>query len=352
MTAAASSNSRQVARDTAATAQAAFGWWTGELAAMLPARLRQRGEGALTVSPSHAGLLVTRDTPDGPEAVDLAAGAAGRARTAVLRLPPDMVLARTVSLAQAAEENLHEVMSFQLDRYTPFERDEVHLGCRVVDRDRDAEAITVAMAVVQRTDVATLVEAAARQGITCTKVAVAAEAFEGDGVHGDLPLDWGTQEDAAPPSRWPGLLWTVAAVLLAANIAVPLMQGHARLAGLQGELAAMRHEAKTVATLREEVEQAAELAAVPVQRWQRTQLSDLLGELTRLVPDSGWVTQIEVSTSSVQLTGFAASANALIPVLEGSPLLGNAAFRSPVTQDAVHGVEQFHLSADLRKRNE
>lgn len=352
MTAVASSHGRQVARDAAAAMQLAYAWWTGELAAMLPARLRRRGEGMLTVSPGPAGLLVTRDTPDGPEAVDPVAWAGERAREAVLRLPPDLVLARTVSLSQAAEENLHEVMGFQLDRYTPFERDEVHLGCRVVGRDRDAEAVTVAMAVVQRAEVAALVAAAARQGITCTKVAVAAEAFEGSTVQGDLLLDWGTREDVAPPSRWPRLLWAAAAVLLAADVAVPLVQGHARLAALQGELAAVRREAQAVATLREGVEQATDLAAVPVQRWQRTQLSALLAELTRLVPDSGWVTQMEAGTGSVQLTGYAASANALVPVLEGSPLFGNTAFRSPVTQDAVHGVEQFHLSADLKRRNE
>lgn len=345
---------RIMMHDAAVAAGAAYTWWTGELTAMLPAQLRRRDEGMLTVSLSPEGLVVTRDTPNGKEEVT-ASGA--RKGAAVLRLPPDMVLARRITLAQAAEENLHEVVGFQLDRYTPFERDEVYLGCRVVGRDRDSEAITVEMAVARRTDVIALVEAASLQGITCTNVAIATKALvsgtlEIGSDHGDLMLDWGTQQQAAAPNRWSRWLWAAACLLLAADLTLPLIQGHTRLAALQSELAAMRREAQAVATLREIVDQAAELAALPVQRGQRTPLSALLAEVTRLVPDTGWVTQIEIDPGTVQLTGYAASANALIPVLEQSPLFANAAFRSPVTQDAVHGVEQFHLSAELRRRNE
>ena len=345
----ATQSGRGMARDAAAAAGAALAWWTGTLATMLPARLRRRGEGTLTVSPTPDGLSITRDTPDGAEVV---AGPVQRACTAVLRLPSDLVLARTITLAQAAEENLHEVIGFQLDRYTPFERDEVYLGCQVVGRDPDTEAVTVAIAVARRTDVTALIDTASRQGITCTRVAAAAEAFELAVKPGDIMLDWGTQQEAAAPNRWLRWLWAVACVLLVADLALPLVRGHTRLAALQGELAAVRREAQDVAALRDTVDQAIELAALPVQRWQRTPLSALLAELTRLVPDTGWVTQIEIDPGTVQLTGYAASANALIPVLEQSPLFANAAFRSPVTQDAVHGVEQFHLSAELRRRNE
>ena len=72
--------------------------------------------------------------------------------------------------------------------------------------------------------------------------------------------------------------------------------------------------------------------------------------MTRLVPDDSWVTTLEVGNDTVQLSGTSKAATALVPRLESSPLLANAQFRSPVTQDFVHGGEQFFLSAELRQR--
>ena len=48
-----------------------------------------------------------------------------RAGQVVLVLPDDQVLRRTVELPLAARENLREVVSFELDRYTPFAAEDV-----------------------------------------------------------------------------------------------------------------------------------------------------------------------------------------------------------------------------------
>lgn len=318
-------------------------WWLAELADMLPRRLSGRPGDAVIVTAGSDGSLV-----GGPSK-----RTGGKTIPAALRLPSELVLARTVTLAAAAEENLAEVISFQLDRFTPFEPEEVYLGCRVVARDPDAEAIVAAFAVACRADVDALVERMARQGLACVTVIAPEGAWLPSQGQADLALDIARPATSdASSGRLSRVLWLIAAGLAIACVAVPLLRGRAQLAETQRELAAMRLEAHAVAQMREEVEQRAEQAAIPIQRAQRTPLSVLITELTRLVPDGGWVTQLEIDTASVQLTGYATAANALIPALESSPILTNAAFRSPVTQDPVHGVEQFHLSVDLRSRNE
>ena len=349
MTASSAASSR-LFHDAASAVRAGLGWWVGELAGMLPRRLAGRAEDALIVTvPAEGGALVCRTRDGAPAAIQ-----AGRraATPAVLRLPPDLVLARTVTLAAAAAENLQEVVSFQLDRFTPFEPDEVYLGCRIVGRDADAEAIKVAIAVAPRPDVDRLLADALGRGLACHTVVVASETPDA-GLTDDLPLAISPAETASTRSgRATRALWLLALVLAAACVAVPLLRGRAALSETQRELAAMRREAQAVSALRLELEERGEQAAIPIQRMQRTPLSILLAELTRLVPDSGWITQLEIDAGSIQVTGFAAAANALIPALEASPILTSAAFRSPVTQDAVRGVEQFHLSVDLRRRNE
>ncbi len=344
-----------LAQELARTAASAFGWWTGELAGLLPSRLRRDAPSALIVEPDLAGLLVGRTTETGWETLArFEAGAPGRwagpggaaAADAILQLPTELVLRRTVTLAAAAAENLHEVVGFQLDRYTPFEIDEVFLGCRIVGRDPLSETIDVALAVAPRADVAALIEAAASRGIACTRV----QANDGCGL--PLALEIGRSEERAPPTRWRRAVWLAAILLLAANIGLPLLQNHGALVARRQELATARREAQVVAELRDAVDAASEQATLPVKRWERPPLSALLTEITHLIPDNGWVTQMQVDANTIQLTGFAMSANGLVPVLEQSQLFANAAFRSPVTQDPVHGVEQFHLSVDLRRHGE
>ena len=51
---------------------------------------------------------------------------AGRAREVVLCLPADKVMARKLMLPLVAEENLRQVLGFEMDRQTPFSLDQVY----------------------------------------------------------------------------------------------------------------------------------------------------------------------------------------------------------------------------------
>lgn len=358
MKAATSGSWSATSRGILSGANAAVDWWLRELTAFMPARLRRSTGMRLIVEATPTGLLIQKDGPNGREFVtNFENGVAGswsghrdgtEVAMAMLRLSAQSVLSRTITLAAAAAENLHEVVGFQLDRYAPFQPGEVYLGCEIVRVDPDVETIEVAIAIAPRTEVDKLLQLAAARGIACAHVVAAT------GVFGlELKLELGTSEGVSPKHRWRRMLWLGMAILLVLDAGVPLVREHFALLALQDELAAVRHDAAVVAALRDEVEQMSDLAAMPVQRWQGSpRISEVLAEITRLVPDNGWVTQMQIESGSVQLTGFSAAANALIPVLEKSQLLTNASFRSPVTQDPVHGVEQFHLSVDLRKRVE
>lgn len=351
MTTATMSKAR-VLRTVAASLRAGFAWWVGELAAMLPNRLSGRTADATQLVIAADGVTLQYQDSAGAIRPLTAAKSAHKPRPATIRLPADLVLARAVTLASAAEENLHEVVGFQLDRFTPFELHEVYLGCRVIGRDTDAEAVSVAIAVAQRGTVDALIAAAARAGHRCSAVVSTVDPRDSGQVI-ELPLRIDVAQPAAKSSgRVMRALLVLNGALAVACVAVPLLNGRVEVAQAQAELATLRREALAVATLRDDVEQRTEQAAIPLQRLERTQFSTLLAELTRIVPDGSWVTQLEIDPGSVQLTGFAAAANGLIPALEASPFLTNASFRSPVTQDAIRGVEQFHLSVDLRKRNE
>ena len=50
----------------------------------------------------------------------------------------------------ATEENLAQVLSFEMDRLTPFRADEVYFDHRVVGRDAAAATLAVLVAVARR----------------------------------------------------------------------------------------------------------------------------------------------------------------------------------------------------------
>jgi Fimbrial assembly protein (PilN) len=69
----------------------------------------------------------------------------------------------------------------------------------------------------------------------------------------------------------------------------------------------------------------------------------VLRELTDLLPSDAWLTTISLDNKGVELTGQAAAASGLIPVLENSPRFARVEFASPVTRG--RDKEQFRIRA-------
>src|SRR5947209_4059202 len=74
----------------------------------------------------------------------------------------------------------------------------------------------------------------------------------------------------------------------------------------------------------------------------------LLRELTEILPGDAWLTMLSLDAKGVELTGQAAQASALIPLLENSPLLERVEFASPVTRGRDR--EQFRIRAAWEAR--
>jgi Tfp pilus assembly protein PilN len=74
---------------------------------------------------------------------------------------------------------------------------------------------------------------------------------------------------------------------------------------------------------------------------QHVRVLPVMRELTELLPQDVWLTNLSIDKKGLELAGFASSASQLIPILEGSPLLDRAEFTSPVTKG--RDKEQFRL---------
>jgi len=133
-------------------------------------------------------------------------------------------------------------------------------------------------------------------------------------------------------------------VLSIAALLVPGYREHRVLNALNRDVARIDPEVRIVERVLGELERKrALLAAVQSIEASVVRPLPVLRELTEILPGDAWLTMLSFDTKGVELTGQAAQASALIPVLENSPLLERVEFASPVTRG--RDKEQFRIRA-------
>ena len=135
-----------------------------------------------------------------------------------------------------------------------------------------------------------------------------------------------------------------AVVLGVTALVIPGYRENRRLAWINRKIAALDGEVRTVEQKLQELERKRRLLA-NIQSLDSTAVRPLpvLRELTELVPADAWLTSLSLDPKGLELTGQAAAASALIPLLENSPRLERAEFASPVTRG--RDKEQFRIRA-------
>ena len=265
----------------------------------------------------------------------------------VLCLPADEVLSRTLSLPAAAEANLHQVVGFELDRFTPFTPEQVYYDARVVERNPAVKRLQVALTVALRPMVDSLLERIAKMGIQPDSISV----IDADGSVNLLPPEKRPRRNRAK-YRFQWILAALMLVLLLVAAAVPLWQQRALVISLLPKVQAAQVRAERILALREQLQSSIESAGFLVQKKQRMPLViDIIDELTRILPDNTYVEQLNLKDGAVQVRGQSQEASALIGLVEGSALFRNVTFLSPVTADRRTGRDRFFLSAQIVKES-
>lgn len=343
-----------------------FTWWFGELAACVPVRLRtllRRRSATLMLTPTAEDVTFTlgkggavRDLgrirlgPNreaGRALAPLLRGVSLRDVEVVLNLPADRVLRRRVVLPLAAQENLREVLAFEMDRHTPFKAGEVAFDYRVRGTDLESKRLDVDLAVVPRELVEQAGRIAGSFGLALDRIGVGGETpSAGDGIN-LLPHD----QSNGHPVRQSRLVvaMTVLAVILAVIAGYLPLHGKQRmLAAYEAQLAESRAAALEAEQLKKRLAARVEHGRFLIDRRLSTPAATaVLAELTERMPDDTWLIQLRWQRDKLTIAGFSPAAAALIAGLEESPLLSEVRFGSPVTADPRVGRERFNISADV-----
>lgn len=343
----------------------AWKWWLAELGDMLPDGIRSlvaSGPKCLYLEMSNVEVIAshrTRDEnielarypmtgadipPDQPQKVrDLAS----RASEVVLCLPRDKVLIKTLHLPLATAENLREVLGFEMDRQTPFRVEQVYYDYHIASADLKNKRLDIVMVVTPRGLLDELLEKLRATELQPHRVTVCRNGEQIPCAVNLLPVSRRQQKSAA--TRTLNLALSVlTAVLLFSAVALPLLNKHFATRNLESRIDVASGAAEVARRLRIEVDHLNTSTRFLAEKKKSTPLAlEIISELTRILPDDTWVNRLDLKDHEVQIQGQSLAAAALIPLIESSPMLSNARFRSPVTKIPRAEEELFHLSAEF-----
>jgi general secretion pathway protein L len=345
-----------------------FGWWFGELAALVPGWLRRRVRHSaeyLVFDVSGDEIVVQRiagqshrelgriPAQPGDETAEAMAVSAlvGRLNLdrldVVLRLAAGNALRKSLHMPLAAADNLREVLSFEMDRQTPFTADQVYFDYHISARHPGTQRMDVELLACPRGDIDAAIERAAKWGVQPDIVDIAGAAETGDRPVNLLPRETG-RTGAAGHAWLTGALAAIAVALAVTTVYLSLDRQRQAAETLQAEAAGAKAEADTALKLRKEIARLVQAGGYLANRRKNTpRVVEMVDELTGLMPDGTWLQNLRVRDGEVRISGFSAAASSLIGVIERSPLFAEARFRSPVTQDTRVGAERFTISARI-----
>lgn len=266
-------------------------------------------------------------------------------RRVVLRLRQADVLAKNVLLPIAAENRVHQALTFQMDQETPFTPDELYWNHFIERRDRASGRLSVRLLLVPRQSLAALLRTLDRVGVVPIRAEI------GDGPDKDRTLPLGDAGGSLVGARRRALLWPAAAcclVLALGAIATPFVRQAISLARVDREISAGRVTAAEVEQLRRELSRlSGAIDLIESERDKAGRPLATLATLTRILPDDTYLTEMTQQKRKVTLSGRSAAAARLIGALSGGEGLRNVAFAAPVTRLEAIRAELFTITAEV-----
>ena len=262
-------------------------------------------------------------------------------------MPGDKVLSRHITLPIAAEENLGEVLGFEMDLHTPFTVSQVYYDYTIIGRDNARQTLTVDLVFAPRDAVESLIEQASSLGLQTDVVTCRRRDNSNLQPVNLLPQDK-RRARRLDMKNLNLALTALLAVLLVAAITIPIVQKNRVIEEIEAQVQAAAAEAREGSELRQNLENMADASRFLIEKKAtQTMIVELIDEVSRLLPDHTWISRLDLADGQLQLQGQSSASASLIATIESSPRFANARFRSPVVQVAGSDKERFHISADI-----
>jgi general secretion pathway protein L len=337
-------------------------WWSGELIELLPENLQkaiEQRQQKLYVEVDSDKLLLSLGNQLaqreilrlGLDAVDAEdADIPREVQQTILLVPDDKVLAKRISLPAAAEENLREVLGFEMDLHTPFEASEVYYDFTVVGRDSNRQKVTVDLIYAPRDAVDALVDSASNLSMKTDVVTCRRRDNANLQPVNLLPQDR-RRARRIDVRSFNLALTALLAVLLVAAVSIPIVQKNRAIATVEAQVEAAAAEAREGAELRQDLERMAEASQFLVnKKSSEVMIVEVIDEISRILPDHTWIARLDIKGPELQIQGQSSASSSLIGIIESSPWFEDVRFASPVVQIAGTENDRVHIVATVARK--
>jgi general secretion pathway protein L len=262
----------------------------------------------------------------------------------ILRLHKRQALARRITLPAATEDNLRQVLGYEMARYTPFTEQELYYDVSIVNRNKATNQITVELVATPKTTLNGFYQLLHDWGLAVHAVCYEAAANSRCNL---LPVELRPKVE-----RGPTLLRNILAgsflIMLLFAMALPLWLKSQYLEVLQQQSAVDAKKVKEIEKIKSGAQALLDdVNKLIAQKEGEPSMLKVLNELTNLLPKDTWLNSFQYAKHKVQIQGLSVSASALIGILEESPYFMQVSFISPVIPDRQSKQDRFQIAMEV-----
>lgn len=343
-----------------------LGWWYDELWGLIPEPMRRFLTGAdagIILAQVDTGFQILVDPPargrsNAPEVLSRAQALSALAEMASsrrlhsvgIRLPIGQCFERRVELPRVAREDVGRMLSFDLERATPFKASDVFTAYLVAEEAGTKGKQRVRHLVIKREAVDPLLADVRAAGLEPAFVdcwhTTPASGLSVNFLEANVPARTGLARHVSLPR----VLALLVLLLAALASTLELSRYESALAEITAQTAKMRVQAAAVRSALER----SDAAVADLKRLQDLKLNQVsavavIEELSRALPDSVWLTDLRIEGGVVDIIGLAKSGAALPSLFVGSALFTDASLTAPLTLDPREDKERFSLRIRVKQ---
>jgi len=248
---------------------------------------------------------------------------------------------------EAVRDDIKQVVSYQLDRLTPFSADAAYFDAQIARHDKIKKEVVADIYVSPTAAIEKIFDKLRSVGIPEVDVVSTR--------NGTVSLRNGLESTQADTeanswSRIP-LYFFIAA--LAISLAAPIVYKQRRVDQLTIATNELKQGASSQLEIRDKLLAAEEALAFLHERRKNSPVAlDVVERLSAEIPKHTWLGRLELEGRHIQIRGESNKALTLIDTLEESKYFSKVSFKSPVTRSKDSGKDKFHIQARVETHNE
>lgn len=258
-----------------------------------------------------------------------------------------LVLTRNITLPANTEENLYEVIQYEMDRYTPFSADEVYFDYKIEERIADKDLLRVRLIVVKKEVLEPIKKIIESRNCTLERIDVINQENSEEKVNDVKFLRSLSSKSPNQKSPIKQLLFIALGLLVLISI-TSLILNYMQIYRLSMELKQLEPTVVEVRKLQDEYQKVLDQVGYLMEIKDKNPSSiELINELTRVLPDHTHVQRLALEGGLLSMQGLSASASELIPIIDDVGLFEDIRFAAPVTQNRADNSERFSITAKI-----